>query len=255
MTLSKAAEWSLFTYSLVSIVCRVNTNNHQQKTNCFPLHLTTSGRWTCPTNRVWHDDVIKWKYFPRYWPFVRGIHQSPVNSPHKGQWHGALMFSMICAWISGWVNTRKAANLRRHCSHYDVIVMHVSHALIIILITIIIVIVVIIIVILLSSLSLELPSELLSLLDQNKRTFQYHMSIWKNKKFNLMKHCHRGWFGADHTEYRLSSISMLLFYCITTFTFPQILYNYHISFNLNSDYQVIMCYAERINSFSLFHYK
>ena len=28
------------------------------------------------------DDVIKWKHFPRYWPFVRGIHRSPVNSPH-----------------------------------------------------------------------------------------------------------------------------------------------------------------------------
>ena len=39
-----------------------------------------------------HDDVIKWKHFPRYWPFVRGIHQSPVNSPQKGQWRGALMF-------------------------------------------------------------------------------------------------------------------------------------------------------------------
>ena len=34
---------------------------------------------------VGHDDVIKWKHFPRYWPFVRGIHRSPVNSPHKGQ--------------------------------------------------------------------------------------------------------------------------------------------------------------------------
>ena len=32
-----------------------------------------------------HDDVIKWKHFPRYWPFVRGIHRSTVNSPHKGQ--------------------------------------------------------------------------------------------------------------------------------------------------------------------------
>ena len=26
-----------------------------------------------------HDDVIKWKHFPRYWPFVRGIHRSPVT--------------------------------------------------------------------------------------------------------------------------------------------------------------------------------
>ena len=33
-----------------------------------------------------HEDVIRWKHFPRYWPFVRGIHRSPVNSPHKGQW-------------------------------------------------------------------------------------------------------------------------------------------------------------------------
>ena len=33
---------------------------------------------------AWHDDVIKWKHFPRYWPFVRGIHRSPVNSLHKG---------------------------------------------------------------------------------------------------------------------------------------------------------------------------
>ena len=52
---------------------------------------------------VQHDDVIKWKYFPRYWPFVRGIHRSPVTSPHKGQWRGALMFSLICDWINSWV--------------------------------------------------------------------------------------------------------------------------------------------------------
>ena len=39
---------------------------------------------------------IKWKHFPRYWPFVWGIHWSPVNSPHKGQWGRALMFSLIC---------------------------------------------------------------------------------------------------------------------------------------------------------------
>ena len=43
-------------------------------------------------------DVMKWKHFPRYWPFVWGIHRSPVNSPHKGQWRGALMFSLNCAW-------------------------------------------------------------------------------------------------------------------------------------------------------------
>ena len=70
-----------------------------------------------------HDDVIKWKHFPRYWPFVWGIHRSPVNSPHKGQWRRALIFSFICAWINGWVNNRKAGSLRRHRADYDVTVM------------------------------------------------------------------------------------------------------------------------------------
>ena len=70
-----------------------------------------------------HDDVIKWKQFPRYWPFVRGIHRPPVNSPHKGQWRGALMFSVICGRINGWVNNREAGDLRRYRAHYDVIVI------------------------------------------------------------------------------------------------------------------------------------
>ena len=70
-----------------------------------------------------HDDVIKWNHFPRYWPFVRGIHRSPVNSPHKGQWRGALMFSLICAWINAWVNTREAGDLRRHRAHYVIVMI------------------------------------------------------------------------------------------------------------------------------------
>ena len=49
--------------------------------------------------------------FPRFWPFGRGNLRWPVNSPHKGRWRGALMFSLICAWINGWVN------------NYDAIVM------------------------------------------------------------------------------------------------------------------------------------
>ena len=69
------------------------------------------------------DDVIKWKHFPRYWPFVRGIHRSPVNSPHKGQWRGALMFSLIYARIKnkrlsthsrGWWFETLSCSLWRH---------------------------------------------------------------------------------------------------------------------------------------------
>ena len=70
-----------------------------------------------------HDDVIKWKHFPRNWPFVRVIHRSPVISPHKGQWRGALMFPLICVWINDWVNNREAGDLRRYRAHSDVIVM------------------------------------------------------------------------------------------------------------------------------------
>ena len=73
-----------------------------------------------------HDDVIKWKHFPCYWPFVREIHRSPLISPRKGQWRGALMFSLICAWINGWVNNYQDDDLRRHRAHYDVTVMEIS---------------------------------------------------------------------------------------------------------------------------------
>ena len=66
------------------------------------------------------DDVIKWKHFPRYWPFVREIHQSPVNSPNKRQWRGALVLTLISARTNDWTNNRDAGDLRRHHAHYDV---------------------------------------------------------------------------------------------------------------------------------------
>ena len=70
---------------------------------------------------TWHDDVINWKHFRRYWPFGRGNHRSPMDSPHKCQWRGALMFSLI--WMNGWVNNRDAGDLRRHCAYYYATVM------------------------------------------------------------------------------------------------------------------------------------
>ena len=74
---------------------------------------------------IHHDDVIEWEHFPRDWPFVRGIQRSPVNSPHKGQSREALMFSLICAWINGWLNNGEAGDLRRYRAHYDVTVMRI----------------------------------------------------------------------------------------------------------------------------------
>ena len=68
-------------------------------------------------------NITWWRHqmetFPRYWPFVRGIHWSPVNSPHKGQWRRTLMFSLIypwTCWTNNWIkNTRDAG--------YDVIII------------------------------------------------------------------------------------------------------------------------------------
>ena len=91
------------------------------------MHCSASSLWEDADQQVYgiclYDDVIKWEHFPRYWPFVRGIHRSPMNFHNKGQWRRALMFSLIGAWINAWVNNRKADDLRRHRAHYDVIVM------------------------------------------------------------------------------------------------------------------------------------
>ena len=46
-----------------------------------------------------------------------------VRSPHKGQWRGALMSSLICDWVNSWVNNREPGDVRRHGAHYNVIVM------------------------------------------------------------------------------------------------------------------------------------
>ena len=80
-----------------------------------------------------------WSHLLRLYPFSWWRHQmetfsallaicagnsaAPVNSPHKGQWRGALMFTLICVWINGCVNNREAGDLRRYCAHYGVTVM------------------------------------------------------------------------------------------------------------------------------------
>ena len=70
---------------------------------------------------TYHDDVIKWKLFPRYWQFARGIHRFPVNSPHKGKWHGALIFSLrlnkqLRKQSRGWWFETLSCAWWRHCN-------------------------------------------------------------------------------------------------------------------------------------------
>ena len=65
-----------------------------------------------------YDDVIKWKHFSRYWPFVRGIHQSSVISPHKGQWRGAWILYLICFLINAQMASY-AENVSIWWRHHD----------------------------------------------------------------------------------------------------------------------------------------
>ena len=64
-----------------------------------------------------HDDVIRWKHLPRYWPFVWGIHRSQRTVMRS------FDVSLICVRIPGWLDNHDAGDLRRHCAHYDVIVI------------------------------------------------------------------------------------------------------------------------------------
>ena len=77
--------------------------------------------------RTWPVPVSWWRHqmetFSALLALCAGNSPVPVNSPHKGQWRGALMFTLIYARINGWVNTREAGDLRRYGPHYDVIVM------------------------------------------------------------------------------------------------------------------------------------
>ena len=68
-----------------------------------------------------HGDLIKWKYFLRYWPCVREIHRWLVVT-HKGQWRGDLMFSFMCIWRKGWAKHQDGDDLSRHRAHHDIAV-------------------------------------------------------------------------------------------------------------------------------------
>ena len=132
---SVAVVWSK-SFEILRWILRYNANCVHYHTPEFidsrfsksPCHTYMSFKYRYVTNirsASWccDDDVIKWKHFPRYWPFVRGIDRSPVDSPHKGQWRAALALSMICTWKNGWVNNRDYGDLRSHHTHYDVTVI------------------------------------------------------------------------------------------------------------------------------------
>ena len=111
--------------------CETSKLSNEEKYICLIMSYFSHFTVICIDyfpNKWCHDNVFKWKHFPRYWPYVRGIHRSLISvySPPKRHRRGALMFSLICAWINGWINNREAGDLRRYRAHYDVTVMEAS---------------------------------------------------------------------------------------------------------------------------------
>ena len=83
--------------------------------------------WSSSLNLVPHVkdwNVTWWHNQMETFAGLLVLHRSQVDSPPKGQWHGALMFSLICAKINFWVINCEAGDLRRYCAHHDVVVMN-----------------------------------------------------------------------------------------------------------------------------------
>ena len=116
----------LFRYVLLFRTCEqgvaaANSPGMLYSIKCLPTH--TVGKLESWCLQMSHDDVIKWKYFPVCWSFVRGIVRPPVDSPHKGQWRSALMYFFISVWIHGWAKQWRSRwfetpsrSLWRHCN-------------------------------------------------------------------------------------------------------------------------------------------
>ena len=90
---------------------------------CWLTVLVFSDWLSDPSGNEAHDDVIKWKYFLHYWPFVRGFTGHRWIPRTKTRDAELWCFFRSVPWIDGWVNSHEAGDLRRHRAHYDVIVM------------------------------------------------------------------------------------------------------------------------------------
>ena len=108
----------------------------------FSFQDNATGIWTLTSQRLlikhlllkhnktkqwYHNDIIEWKHFLCNWTFVWEIYRSSMNFPHKSQWRGALVFSLICAWTNCCLNNRYDGDLSRDCAHYDATIMYLLH--------------------------------------------------------------------------------------------------------------------------------
>ena len=113
-------------------VCYRRTNTKLHLINCIRVRNTSISLITSVFVPIHHG----WKYCTEFIIMMASSNGNffcvtgrwPVNSPHKGQWRGALMFYLTCACINGWVNSGEAGDLRRHHGHYDLTLMYIKHS-------------------------------------------------------------------------------------------------------------------------------
>ena len=91
-----------------------STHGQLLNTSLQDTTLNTDGRIDI------HDDIITWKLFPCYWPFVRGIHRWPVDSPQKGpvMWSSGIFFA-VNPLLNNWTNSGVVSDLRCLTAHVD----------------------------------------------------------------------------------------------------------------------------------------
>ena len=88
--------------------------------------LSISRKQKRPTRNMPSWWLHQMETFSALLDFMQGIHRPPLTSPHKGQWRGALIFSLICTWTNNWANNGDTRDLRRHRAHHDVTIMDTS---------------------------------------------------------------------------------------------------------------------------------
>ena len=103
------------------IACYVIGNGRPMPSNVKALFSHIFGRHTVTGNGDYslNSGFVRRFVFLSYticpWPYS--------HSFSHGQWRGALVLSLICAWTKSWSNNRDAGDLRRHRVHYDATVM------------------------------------------------------------------------------------------------------------------------------------
>ena len=125
-------QWRRLDCTYIIIPYRWDNIDHFCTSVQYELHCFR-GRWPRVSRDDWHcgasaNGIRSW-WRQQIETFSALLALCVGNSPvtGEGQWRGALMFSLICARINGWVNNREAGDSRRHCTHYDVIVMNFGH--------------------------------------------------------------------------------------------------------------------------------